>query len=114
MTTSEKTRELVERFFAARKRRDGEAVRDCLIVAPKFSGPVSYADADAYAERCMLGPGLDGVRVLSLLVDGREAALFYELPRGGEIVRVAEQIVVVEGRIAEVRVLAEPAAALAA
>ena len=114
MTLTEKTKELVERFFTARMNRDGAGVKACLIVAPRFSGPVTYADADAYAERCELGPGLDGVRGVSILVDGQEAAVFYELPRNGTIVRVAEQIIVVEGFIAEVRVLAEPAAALAA
>jgi hypothetical protein len=114
MTLTEKTRELVERFVAARQRRDGAAVRACLIVAPRFCGPVTYADADAYAERCVLGPGLDRVRVLSVFAEGREAALFYEFERNGEMVRVAEQIIVVEGFIAEIRTLAEPAAALAA
>jgi hypothetical protein len=105
MTLSDSTRAVVLKYFDAWQRGHAGELRACLIEQPRFFGGHGFADADQYAARCAQQPRWTDVRLLSTVVEGGEAALFYEGTdaQNGLRVRVAEHVTVVAGKIAELR-----------
>jgi hypothetical protein len=107
--TTNETREIVDRFYAAWASKDLPLVRSLLDDNLSFSGPIDTFDtADAYmASIQQLFAIVQGVQPQKVFVDGQDACTIYDLitatPAG--TVAIAEWVTVKGEKVASIRVV---------
>jgi hypothetical protein len=107
--TTNETRDIVDRYYAAWASKDLSAVRSLLHDVLSFRGPIDTFDkADDYVKSIQqLFAIVQGVQPQKLFVDGQDACTIYDLvtstPAG--TVPVAEWVTVEGAKIAAIRVI---------